>query len=96
MNLNPAIDLIGQIISLYNLVLIVWIVVSWLIYFNIVNKYQPFIRKLMYALAKLVEPVLNYIRSFIPPIGGIDLSAIVLFLALDFIKNALYTYFYKL
>ncbi|AIL65515.1 YGGT family protein [Rickettsiales bacterium Ac37b] len=96
MNINPAIDLIAQIISLYNLILIVWIIMSWLVYFNILNKHQPLVQKLMHALTKLVEPVLNYIRNYIPTIGGIDLSAIVLFLALGFIKNVLYTYFYKL
>lgn len=96
MNINPFIDLINTIITLYNYILIVWIILSWLIAFNIVNSYQPLVQQLNYFLKKLTEPVLNLIRSIIPPLGGIDLSAIILFLLLGFIRNSLYTYFYKL
>lgn len=96
MNINPFIDLINSIITLYNYILIVWIILSWLISFNIVNPYQPLVQHLNYFLKKLTEPVLNLIRSIIPPLGGIDLSAIILFLLLGFIRNSLYTYFYKL
>lgn len=95
MNVNPFIDLIGTIITLYNWVLIAWIILSWLIAFNIVNRYQPFVRNVMSVLGRLTEPVLSRIRRFMPNLGPIDLSPIVLFLALGFLKSILYTYFYR-
>lgn len=95
MNINPFIDLIGAIIGLYNWVLIVWIILNWLVSFNIVNRYQPVVRKVMEVLDRLTEPVLWHIRRFLPPIAGIDLAPIALFLALGFVKGMLYTYLYK-
>ncbi len=95
MNINPFIDLIATVITLYNWVLIAWIILSWLVSFNIVNPYQPFVRRVMEVLSRLTEPVLWHIRRYIPPIAGIDLSPIILFLGLGFIKSILYTYFYK-
>lgn len=94
MNINPFIDLIGIIIWMYQWVIGIWIVVSWLISFGIVNAYQPFVFKLMRALSRMVEPPLERIRPYMPDLGGIDLSPIVLLLALWFAKSVLYTYFY--
>lgn len=95
MNINPLIDLIGTVISLYNWVLIAWIILSWLIAFNIINRYQPFVSRVMDVLSRLTEPVLGYIRRYIPLVAGIDLSPIILFLALGFLKSVLYTYLYN-
>lgn len=95
MNINPFINLIASIIALYKWVLVAWIISSWLIAFNIINTYQPAVQKVLYVLNRLTAPVLDTIRKFIPPIGGIDLSAIILFLLLGFLRDALYQYLYK-
>ena len=93
--LNPFIILLANIISLYSFCVMAWAVLSMLIYFNIVNAYQPFVRKVMQVLNRLIEPALRPIQKILPDIGGIDLSPIVLLLLLDFLKNALFTYFYR-
>ncbi len=90
--MNPIIVLIIQIISLYNYVLFAWVILSMLVYFNIVNPYQPFVRKVMEVLDRLVEPLLRPIRKYIPHLGGLDLSPMVLILALQFITNTLIYY----
>lgn len=95
MNINPFIDLINQVIYLYSWVLGIYIMMSWLISFNIINAYQPFVSKLLYFLRRLTEPVLNRIRRYMPDLGGIDISPIVLILGLQFISGALRTYLYK-
>lgn len=92
--LNPFINLIAQVIHLYTIVLIAWIVLSWLISFNIVNRHQPFVFKLNDILSRLTEPVLRPIRRFLPDLGGIDISPIILILLLNFLTEALYRYFY--
>lgn len=94
--LNPFIDLIGNIIHLYLLCVVVWAVMATLISFKIVNAYQPIIQRVMFALNKLVEPALKPIRKYLPELGGIDISPIILILLLNFLRSALYTYFYHL
>lgn len=92
--LNPFIDLIANIIWLYMYVVIAWAILATLISFKIINGYQPLVQRIMYALDKLCEPVLKRIRKYLPELGGIDLSPIILILLLNFANQALYTYFY--
>lgn len=95
MNINPFITLLHNIIYLFNLLLIVYIILNWLIAFNIVNRYQPFVARVYEFLNRVTEPVLRPIRRLLPDVGGIDLSPIVVVLLLNFIDNAMYTYFYQ-
>lgn len=92
--LNPFVILLSQIIHLYNLVLIVWVVMSILISFKIINSYQPVVRRIMQVLDRLCEPALKPIRKLLPDLGGIDISPIILILLLNFLDNALFTYLY--
>ncbi len=70
---------IGQIIGLYKLVLIVRIALSWIPH----NPHNPIIS----FLYKITEPVLEPVRRVIPSIGGIDISPIIVFIGLSFIKG---------
>jgi YggT family protein len=94
--LNPFVNLIGSLISLYLLCVIVQAVLSLLIAFKIVNAYQPVVQKIMYALNRLVDPALRPIRKYLPDMGGIDISPVILILLLHFVRDALYTYLYNL
>lgn len=94
--LNPFIDLIAGAIHLYLICVIVWAVVATLISFKIINGHQPLVSRIMYALDRLVLPVLKPIQKYMPDLGGIDLSPIVLILLLNFATSALYTYLYNL
>jgi YggT family protein len=94
--LNPFIELFSWIIQLYNYVLIAWLILSWLISFNIVNRYQPVVQRLNFALFRLTDPLLRPIRKYMPDLGGIDISPIVLMLLLNFLNRALFTYFYRI
>lgn len=90
--MNPFVNLLINIISLYNFVLFVYIVLSWLIGFGIVNKHQPVVRKIYDVLHRLTEPVLSRIRRYMPDLGGIDLSPIVLIFVLYFLRDFLAYY----
>jgi YggT family protein len=95
---NPFIDLISNVIFLINLALIVWIVLGLLIHFDIVNRSNPLVSRVYSTLSRLIEPLLSRIRRsigrYLPDLGGIDLSPIVLMLLLHFINNAMYSWFY--
>lgn len=97
---NPFIVLISKVISLINIALIVWIVLGLLIHFDIVNRNNPLINRIQNILDQLFEPVLRPIRArlakFMPALNGIDLSPVVLILLLNFINDALFSWFYKI
>lgn len=92
----PFIMLISSVLSLLNLGLFVYVILGMLISFNIVNPYQPIVTKVMTALKRLYEPMLKPIRNFLPDLGGIDISPILLFLLFQFAENAVTYYLPKL
>lgn len=88
----PFVYLLTSIISLITLTLIVYIIVSLLISFNILNRHQPVVAKINYALGRLMEPMLEPIRKLLPDLGGIDISPVILILLLNFLEKALVYY----
>lgn len=94
MNVNPFIDLIVAALNIYGWIMLAWIIISLLITFDIVNRHQLFVYRLSEALYKMTEPLLRRIRRYMPDIGVVDISPIVVFLGIRFISNVLYTYFY--
>ncbi len=91
--LPPPIYLLDMLLSLYGWVIIIAIVLYWLVQLQVVNPYQPFVQRLQQVLARLTEPVLIRIRRVVPPVGGVDLSPIVLLIALSVIRYTLRYYF---
>lgn len=96
--LNPFIDLISNIITLINWALIIWLILDLLINFDVINRHNALIQRIYFGLSKLVEPLLRPIRKllakYLPNLGGIDISPIILVLLLNFLNNAMYTWFY--
>jgi len=90
--MHPLIYLLSSVLSLINIALIVYIVISLLINFNILNRHQPLVSRVEYALGRLLEPLLRPIRQMLPDMGGIDLSPIVIILLLQFLEYALVYY----
>ncbi len=62
---------------------------GWLIAFRIVNPWQPAVRVAASVLGRIHEPILSRVRQFMPDLGGIDFSPIVVFLAVQFLQNLL-------
>ena len=94
MNLNPFIDLISSALNLYMLMMFINIILHWLTLFSVVNSFHPLIRRVQQFTGQITEPALSRIRKIIPVIAGIDAAPLVLFLLIQFVQNALYTYFY--
>ena len=84
-----VIMLIDQIINIYIWTLLIYIGVGWLVAFRIVNPWQPIVRMITDVLARIHEPLLRRVRRFLPDLGPVDISPIVLFLAAQFIRNLL-------
>ena len=82
-----------QLIQIYIWVVIISAVLSWLIAFNVVNTTNRFVTTVADALWRLTEPALRPIREFLPNLGGIDVSPVILILLLMTIQYFLVTYF---
>ena len=79
--------LFDNVVSLYIWVLIINAIISWLVAFNILNTSNRFVYSLLEISYKLTEPPLSFIRKYIPSIGSIDISPIILILGLMFLRN---------
>jgi YggT family protein len=85
--------LLDSVITIYLWVIIVNALLSWLVAFNILNTQNRFVYSVLDATHKLTDPVLNKIRRFIPNFGSIDISPIILILALMFLRNLIFEIF---
>ena len=90
--MNSLLYLIIQIITLYKFVLIIYIITTWLINFNVINTSNRFVYSLMEILYKLSEPSLRIVRKYIPNFGSIDISPIIVYLALEFFQRLILEY----
>ena len=84
--------LIIQIIDLYQLVLIIYVIATWLVGFRIINTTNAFVYSILTALYKICEPSMIIVKKFIPTFGNIDISPIIVFIALEFIKRVIIEY----
>lgn len=84
--------LINTILDLFFWVLILSAILSWLVAFNIVNTRNRVVYLIGDFLYRITEPVLRPIRRVLPNLGGLDLSPIVVLLAISFIQNLMAQY----
>lgn len=77
------IDLVLQLIIW---IIIAQVIISWLLAFNILNMSNRFVATVANALYQITEPILGPMRRIVPQFGGLDISPILLFLAIYFIR----------
>lgn len=75
-------------------IVIAHVIVSWLVNFQVLNLRQPLVSQIWYLLNRLVEPMYRPIRRYMPDLGGIDLSPIVVLLGLYFFRALVVNYYY--
>lgn len=91
--MNPFLWLVNTVITLYIWILIASAVLSWLVAFNVVNPQNQVVRVIGDTLYRLTEPLLRPIRSVLPSLGGLDISPLILILALLFIERFIFWLF---
>ncbi|MDP6174775.1 MAG: YggT family protein [Rhodospirillales bacterium] len=84
--------LIHSLLTLCLWVLVIAVIMSWLTAFNMINTQNRFIYLVMDFLYRATEPVLKRIRRWIPSMGGIDISPLLLILLIVFLQNLLREY----
>jgi YggT family protein len=86
--LDPISSLILLLLDLYWWVVIAAVVASWLIAFNVINLHNNIVRSLVRLLDALTEPVFRQIRRIIPAFSGIDISPLIVLIAIWFLQQA--------
>jgi YggT family protein len=91
-------SLIAQILlfglKIYFYIIIVQVIVSWLIAFDVINARNPQAANLLRILDRATEPVYRPLRKFVPPIGGIDITPIIVILGIYLLENLVARFFY--
>ena len=91
--MKSVLILFDQAVSLYIWILIINAIISWLVAFNVLNTSNRFVYSVLDVSYKLTAPPLNYIRRYLPNLGSIDISPIVLILVLLFLRNLVFEMF---
>ena len=84
--------LVLQILKLYSYVVIANVIISWLVAFNILNTQNRFVYSILEFTYRLTDPILNKIRHFLPNLGSLDISPIILLLLIWFVEMCMKLY----
>ena len=87
--LGPIFGLIDMVFDLFIWILIISVVMSWLISFKVVNTTNRFVYLIADFTYRITEPALRPIRRFLPNLGGLDISPIVLLMVIWFLRDVL-------
>ena len=79
-------------LKLYSYVVIANVVISWLVAFNVLNTQNRFVYSVLEMTYRLTDPILNRIRRFLPNLGSLDISPIILLLLIWFIEVCMKLY----
>ncbi len=92
--MRAILEVVEIALNLYIYIIIAAAVMSWLIAFNVVNIRNDFVRSIWSTLVALTEPVLRPIRRHLPNTGGIDISPVIVFLAILLVERIIHDYIY--
>jgi len=84
--------LVLQILKLYSYIVIINVLISWLTAFNVLNTQNRFVYSILDLTYRLTNPILNKIRRFLPNLGTLDISPIILLLLIWFIEMCMKLY----
>jgi len=90
--MGPIIGLISLAITIYIWIILIQVLISWLIIFDVINVKNAKARSLIELLRKATDPVFDPLRKVIPNIGGIDITPIIVILGLTLLQSALHGY----
>ena len=90
--MKSVLILLDSVITIYIWILIINALLSWLIAFNVLNTSNRLVYSLLDISYKMTDPLLKPIRNFLPNLGNIDISPVVLILLLMFVRNLIFEY----
>ena len=90
--MNSVYFLLDAILNLYSWLVIIAVILSWLVGFGVVNRSNQLVRMFYEASWRLTEPAFNYVRRYLPNLGGLDISPVIILLVIFFLRSFLREY----
>jgi len=94
--MRPLLDVILILLDMYMYIVIAAVILSWLIAFNVINTRNHVVAMIADFLYRVTEPVFRPIRNFLPNLGGIDFSPLIVLLIIYVIRRYISDYIYPL
>ena len=89
---------LGQILILaldiFFWIIIAQVVLSWLIAFDVINVKNQQAKNVISLIQKITDPVYRPLRKYIPPIAGIDITPIIIIIAINLLKSGIASLFF--
>jgi YggT family protein len=89
--MNMIIYLLIQLLNIYLWLIIIGVMVSWLVVFDVLNTRNKWVYKFCALLNRATSPGMEQLRRIIPPLGGLDLTPMVMIFGIYFIQGFLYS-----
>ena len=93
--MQSFLGLVDLVLEYYIYLLVIWVVLSWLVNFDVVNTRNRFVYLVTDFLYRITEPALRPIRRRVPNLGGMDISPVILILGIWFIRSLMREYFWS-
>jgi len=77
---------IWEILRYYSYVVIAYVLLSWLVAFNVINSQNKFVFIILDFTYRLTEPFLRKIRNLLPNLGALDISPLILLFLIWILK----------
>ena len=90
--MNSLLNFLLRVVDFYTLLIFAYVVISWLFHFKVLSFNNMFLVRLYNGLKKMTDPPLDYIRRYIPNLGGIDIAPVILILIIYLLKDLLIEY----
>jgi len=84
--------LLYEVLNIYKWIVIANVIISWLVAFSVLNTQNRFVYSILELTYRLTEPFLNKIRRFLPNLGTLDISPVILLLLIWFLQTCMYLY----
>ena len=81
-----------ELLNIYKWIVIANVIISWLVAFNVLNTQNRFVYSILEMTYRLTDPILYRIRRFLPNLGSLDISPIILLLLIWFIEMCMKLY----
>lgn len=70
-------------------IIMIQVILSWLIAFNVINTRNEFIRQFLYALDRITDPLYRPLRRILPDFGGLDFSPMIVLIVIKILQDIL-------
>lgn len=89
--MTALLDTVLLILNIAQWIILIHVIMSWLINFQVLNLRQPLVAQIWYGLNRMLDPVYSRIRSVLPNMGGIDLAPLIALIVIFFLQRLIVT-----